>query len=513
VTFETALTSASSRPFDPAALEPLAKIAIDEGEEDRALPLLERALGKNPTARLWQWKGLLERSIDEHERALESFAEASSFDPADVSIAHGRARVAMEAGLDAQELYERARKLAPQNGALVVGLAAARAAAGKGDLAIAELEAAVDGSPMWLVGHEQLAQLLATRGRADEATASLERALDRFPNAVPLWETLLNVQLRRGSYQALKAIVERAEAAGVSSPEFAIYKGIHAAEFGEDTYPPDLFANTPRHADMALGKWRIRHLLRMGAADAAIPLIDRELQRDQSADLWAYASTAWRLAGDPRSQWLEGDSRLVSVTDITDLLPPLETLAATLRSLHVARGEYLDQSVRGGTQTDGPLFSRIDPVIRQLRKAIVAAVEKHVAQLPPPDPGHPMLGQPRNRRIRFSGSWSVRLRSGGHHSNHVHPQGWISSALYVALPSRGVDEREDVGWLTLGEPDGLLGIDLAPWRKIEPKVGQLVLFPSTMWHGTVPFEHGERMTVAFDVAPPRQGAIRSSKGN
>jgi hypothetical protein len=66
-----------------------------------------------------------------------------------------------------------------------------------------------------------------------------------------------------------------------------------------------------------------------------------------------------------------------------------------------------------------------------------------------------------------------------------------------------VDEREDAGWLTLGEPDSLLGIDLAPWRKIEPKVGQLVLFPSTMWHGTVPFEHGERMTVAFDVAPPR----------
>lgn len=503
MTFETALTSAASRPFDTAALEQLAKIAVDEGEEECALPLLDRALAKNPTARLWQWKGLLERSIDELKRALESFAKASSLDPSDASIAHGRARVAMEAGLDAQDLYERARVLAPRNGALVIGLAAARAAAGKGDLAVADLEAAVESSPMWLEGHEQLGQLLATMGRADEATASLERALARFPNAVSLWETLLHVQLRRGSYQALKAIVERAEAASVDSPELAIYRGIHAAEFSEETYPSDLFANAPSHVDMALGKWRIRHLLRVGEVNAAIPLIDRELQRDRAADLWAYASTAWRLAGDPRSEWLEGDPRLVSVTDITDLLPPIETLAATLRSLHVARGEYLDQSVRKGTQTDGPLFSRIDPVIRHLRKAIVAAVETHVAQLPPPDPRHPMLGQPRNRRVRFSGSWSVRLRSGGHHSNHVHPQGWISSALYVALPSRGADEREDAGWLTLGEPDSLLGIDLAPWRQIEPKVAQLVLFPSTMWHGTVPFEHGERMTVAFDVAPPR----------
>jgi len=61
----------------------------------------------------------------------------------------------------------------------------------------------------------------------------------------------------------------------------------------------------------------------------------------------------------------------------------------------------------------------------------------------------------------------------------------------------------DSGWLTLGEPDALLGIDLPPWRKIEPKIGHLALFPSAMWHGTVPFADGERLTVAFDVAPPR----------
>ncbi|MBK9588986.1 MAG: hypothetical protein IPO50_10640 [Sphingomonadales bacterium] len=39
-------------------------------------------------------------------------------------------------------------------------------------------------------------------------------------------------------------------------------------------------------------------------------------------------------------------------------------------------------------------------------------------------------------------------------------------------------------------------------RLIEPKPGRLVMFPSTMWHGTVPFDAGERLTVAFDV--PRQ---------
>lgn len=503
MSFEAALAVVSSRPFDPAALDQLAKEAMRQGEEEAALPLLERAVEQAPTALLWQWKGLLERSIDEHQRALDSFAHAARLDPASVSIAHGRARVAMEAGLDAQDLYRKARALAPQDGQILIGLAAAMAAAGHGEQAIEQLQKGVAGSPMWLEGHEQLAQFVATTGRPDEATTSLETALERMPTATSLWETLLKVQVRRGAYQSLNEIVDRAEAAGIGSAEFAIYRGIHAAECDTEAFPAALFGAMPPQRDAALGRWRIRHLLRLGLIEAVLPLIDRELARDQSGDLWAYASTAWRLADDDRWQWLEGDDRLVSFTDVSDVLPPLETLIATLRGLHKARGEYLDQSVRGGTQTDGPLFCRIDPVIRQLRQAIVTAVERHVAQLPPQDPRHPTLCQPRDRRIRFSGSWSVRLRSGGHHSNHVHPQGWISSALYVALPPKAPGEPEDSGWLTLGKPDELLGVDLPPWRKIEPRAGHLALFPSCMWHGTVPFSDGERLTVAFDVAPPR----------
>jgi hypothetical protein len=49
-----------------------------------------------------------------------------------------------------------------------------------------------------------------------------------------------------------------------------------------------------------------------------------------------------------------------------------------------------------------------------------------------------------------------------------------------------------------------LGLDLPPRRLVQPEVGTLVLFPSYMWHGTVPFESAEpRITVAFDLLPDR----------
>ncbi|QNP44252.1 hypothetical protein H9L15_07270 [Sphingomonas daechungensis] len=319
---QTAAMAANlSTSFNADTLADLAGKALEEGEEEQALPYLERGAKHFASPLLWQWKALLERSLDEHEAALASFEQAARQAPGDVSIAHGHARTAMEAGLDARPIYARALALAPRNGQIMVGAAAARVAMGEGERAIEDLMATLRGAPAWIYGHEQLAQIMATQGRASEATASLDQALASFPKAQPLWEALLNVQLRRGAYETLLPIVAKARSAGVDSPEFAIYEGIHAAEFEQDVRPPALFGAFPEAVDRALGRWRVRHLLRAGAIDALIPLIHEEMQRDRTAELWAYAATAWRLAGDPRSQWLEEDERLVSVADITADLP------------------------------------------------------------------------------------------------------------------------------------------------------------------------------------------------
>lgn len=500
--FDNLLRAVSGGNHDPETVGDLARESLIAGEEEAALPLIQRQADAQRSARLWQWAGLLQRSIDEHENALRSLERAGALAPGDASIAHGRARVALEAGLPAVELFERARSLAPQDGDVQIGLAAARMAQGEGEDAALELAEILERAPSWLAGHEQLAQLRSTLGHRDRATASVERALAKLPSHGPLWTTLFGLRLKAEQYEALASDVGRARAAGVGQSVLQPYDAICASELDDSIHPAPLFADASPGSDNILGIWRIRHLLRVGAVDEALEIIDRELASERAPLIWPYASLAWRLAGDPRSDWLEADSRFVSIIDLTPDLPPLKDLASLLRSLHVAKAEYLDQSVRGGTQTDGPLLSRIERPIRELREAIVKAVERYIAQLPAADPRHPLLAPRRDRRIRFSGSWSVRLRRQGRHSNHVHPRGWISSALYVALPEREPTEPGDAGWLTLGEPQAELRIPLPALKEIQPRVGQLVLFPSWMWHGTVPFAGGERMTVAFDVRVP-----------
>jgi len=300
---------------------------------------------------------------------------------------------------------------------------------------------------------------------------------------------------------ALDAIV-RARAASGSHLAFDANEAVCVDELGDIAGAERLFAPLAQVDDVNFMIRRVRHALRMGRPDLASALAEPLLAGPNANLLAPYLSIAWRMLDDPRWAWLEGDERLVGVYDLGADLPSMEAIGARLRILHNVTHQPLEQSVRGGTQTDGELFRRIEPEIRALRRAIVGAVEQHVGQLPPPDPRHPLLRQQRRALVRFAGSWSIRLTDRGFHANHIHPQGWFSSAFYVALPEAGGKDAPNAGWLELGGLQKQLGIDLPQTRLIEPKPGRLILFPSTMWHGTFPFEAGERLTVAFDVARP-----------
>ena len=58
------------------------------------------------------------------------------------------------------------------------------------------------------------------------------------------------------------------------------------------------------------------------------------------------------------------------------------------------------------------------------------------------------------------------------------------------------------GWLALAQPPFPTSPPLEPLRYEKPEPGKLVLFPSCLWHGTVPFSGDQpRLSVAFDIVP------------
>ena len=487
---------------NPAAFLKAASAALDQGRADLAEPALVRATQAAPgDPRFWQFLGLARRALQDSAGANQAFTRAAALSPQDPLIAHSLARTALEAGYPAIEPFNRARLLAPDDGAVILGRVAALLASGKGEDARGQMAALLKANPGWTEGHLALAKLTAQIAPDEPIGASLRQALAVHPQAGALWHTLFEVLMQAQDFAATNAAVDQARSALGRSDELDRVEAMCLSEQGEATAAQVLFDHLPFPHSAQAATWPLRNFIRLGRFDEAALLAEQNFGVDGEAILWPYRALLWRLRGDPRWQWLEGDPRLIGTYDIGSGLRSLESLANLLRGLHQTHGAPLDQSVRGGTQTDGNLLARAEPELRELRAVLLDAVADYVAQLPPPDPAHPVLLAQRSP-LSVAGAWSVRLTDKGFHVDHVHCQGWISSACYITVP-RPDPERAEAGWLAFGECRDLLP-DLAGFRTEAPVPGKLVLFPSIMWHGTRPFGTGERMTVAFDIARPPQ---------
>jgi tetratricopeptide (TPR) repeat protein len=467
------------------------------GRSVEALVDLDRGLAAAPhDARLLSARGGVLRDVGRLSEAADAFDAALRVDPARVPALIGRARVALERGEpDAAGRYAAAVASRPDDTALRLGHALAVEAEG-GASAIPILEAAVSHQPGWIEGHEQLARMRSEAGEDADPLRSFGVALADRPDDIALhfayWRALL--RSARAS-EALDAIDAAGDRLGESS-DLLLMEALAASESGRHARAERAFDRLGDDPDTVSA--RARHALRSGAPDRAATLLEnvvRERRDDVAA--WAHLSLAWRLTGDDRLQWLCGQPGLYGAIDLD--VPRLSALAAVLRGLHRTRAHPIGQSLRGGTQTRGRLFARTESALADLLRMLEAAVAAHVAALPPRDDRHPLLRH-RDAALQIAGSWSVRLTASGYHVNHIHPEGILSSAFYVSLPpDLGSGERRD-GWLDLGAPPAELGLDLSPLTSIEPRPGRLALFPSYLFHGTRPFQDGERLTVAFDVA-------------
>ena len=367
---------------------------------------------------------------------------------------------------------------------------------------------ALSRDPLDLRAHGDLNRLLYRLNRP-EFLATYDNALRRFPDHAPLHAEQARFLLLGDRLEDAREAFSRALVLAPEDHNTRDGYGTVLARLGD-------YEAAGREFERVIaadpGNVHVRcsfaeSLLRAGDAEKSAFIAEEALKRAPHHQLTlALWGLALRKLEDEREQALNDYENFVQVYDLgapegfSDMESFNAALDEYLVKIHHDRREHINQTSRGGTKTSGALFGVGHNLVEQLRARIDEAVADYIARMKENET-HPLLAR-RAKDFRYSGSWSTRLADCGFHTNHVHPTGWISSAYYVAVPDVVREADDAQGWIKFGEPsfDAHLGEGIR--RKVQPQQGRLVLFPSYMWHGTMPFRSQQiRTTIAFDVTP------------
>ena len=385
----------------------------------------------------------------------------------------------------------------------------ARALAGILDLDGAEnaYRKVIAKAPDHAIAHRELAQLIWMRtGDAEKAEAPLLDAIAQQRENLSLKIMRAEIRGQTGDAQTqYELLTELVHSAG-RHPQICYFAA--RAALASNNFPSALeyaqvaSEGAPDQDDV--GAVYITALLANGDAPAALRLIEK-LRARQPANQYfiALQATAWRLCRDERYQPIFNYDELVWAAPLerprgwSTLEGYLEDLGRALTESHCYCEHPFFLSVRHGSQI-ASITKSDNPAMRAYREAVRGPLEAYLERLGPGD--DPL-------RARFTGgvglldAWSVLLPPNGFHVNHVHPEGWVSSACHIH-PAAEDPENPKAGWLKFGEPGCATTPSLTAEWHIKPEAGQMVMFPSYMWHGTEPFTKGRaRLTVAADFAP------------
>ena len=189
------------------------------------------------------------------------------------------------------------------------------------------------------------------------------------------------------------------------------------------------------------------------------------------------------------SELIENDNQLIK-----ELIHDINTAEILKRKY-----QYLFDG-SSGEQSAGHLFKRPEKSFKRLSDALIKAIEKYFLRYKNED-NEFIRSFP--KKINFISAWYIKMQSGGHLGSHIHENGWISGAAYLTIP-KDSDSEGCEGAIELSAYNDKYPRlhDEFEKKVILPKAGDVVFFPSSVFHRTIPFNSKEeRICIAFDVMP------------
>jgi len=467
-------------------------------------------------------------------------------DPANLQALRLRAVLARERGDNAlsQRLLHQGLELAADDAALLSEMGLTHLASGELLSAEQRLRAATAQAPANTSTLTNLGAVLQQRGHLREAIDCYEQALVAEPDDLYLRCNLAKAHSDAGDPQ--QALRECAQLGGADAHPMAlathgavlldqenyadarrILEQVVATQFPDDMAHVNLALACQALGDCSAAITALKDALEInpynaravgdlanclcitGKTDDAIELCERFLAEHPGERL-VVASYALALHNAGRN------AQALELTNCDDLVQIIDVGAAKGFNSVTAFNQQLTNEIRhnpslitnpiskstmGGDQT-GELDLQDTPAMQALNQVLARGVERAASHYKESGLQHhpAMTGAHEPRMLRV---WGNVIRAGGQQSAHMHPLAWLSGVYYTHLPADMSTANSEAGWLELNIPPKRFHSAPAPrtWR-IEPKEGRLIVFPSWLWHQTIPFDsEDDRVSIAFDAVP------------
>ncbi|MEM7426875.1 MAG: putative 2OG-Fe(II) oxygenase [Pseudomonadota bacterium] len=391
---------------------------------------------------------------------------------------------------------------------------------GDAEQALADAEAALSNRPNWPRAHMLAASAASRLGKDDEARRHLvicRDTLRHMPENVEAHLTIAALYTAIEDFQDALEVLEPVWQTVGDTPELldAIAVNMHQADRVEEAVEvyKKLLKLEPENLN-------IHHnicaaLLAIGKAKQAASFASKWLKlAPGDTEAISFRAVALEEAGNFSAAAALMDFQKFVTSEIIE--PPegfgsIDTFNTSLEIAILSHPDlstppedsphYHDPALKITDQILGPKTGPIADLEAMIRKEVDAY---YAARTKPKT--HPFIGAvPQQYELV---AWAAVLDKQGNQDAHIHFDGHLSGCYYVRIPEEvsADDNGSDglvAGGFEVGRPPPEFGCRSDHrHRVIKPQEGMMVLFPSYMYHQTIPFEAKERrICVAFDVMP------------
>lgn len=373
------------------------------------------------------------------------------------------------------------------------------------DEAIASYNTGLKINPQDARGHFNLGTALRDKGSLIDAIASYKKAIALFPNYTDAYNNLGETLRDHGDMDAAVKSYQEALSRNPDHPN-ANYN------MGEFLYLAEKYHEATTYFEHSqFDDWQARSLYCLYKAeqydDFKTKLDTLANSTRHTSPLIATLATHYAINFGQKNSYnfCKNSLDFVYQNSIEALATPGSPLLKQL--LHDINHADIAERVQGmlhyGKQSAGNLFKRPEASFKQLAALVIQEFIHYKNTFADADCE---LIQSFPDEFEFTSSWYVKMQQGGHLNPHIHEVGWISGAVYLAMPTH----HDNEGAFEYGTHGDNYPIQTSktqtnfPTASTLPSVGDIVLFPSSLFHRTIPFKSDEtRICIAFDLKPKK----------